>query len=134
MGIKPLFAFGHGLSYTDFKYGEVKLSSAKIREGKDLTVKVPVTNAGSVAGSEVVQVYVHDCEASVEMPAKQLKGFEKVYLQPGETKVVTVTLGPDAFRFFDEQSMDWKTEPGDFEILVGSASDDIRQTAVVKLQ
>ena len=134
MGIKPLFAFGHGLSYTDFKYGEVKLSSAKIREGKDLTVKIPVTNAGSVAGSEVVQVYVHDCEASVEMPAKQLKGFEKVYLQPGETKVVTVTLGPDAFRFFDEQSMDWKTEPGDFEILVGSASDDIRQTAVVKLQ
>ena len=132
MDIKPLFAFGHGLSYTSFEYGQIKLSSAKIRGGK-LTVKVPVTNAGAVAGSEVVQVYVRDCEASVEMPEKQLKGFDKVFLAPGETKVVTVELGPDAFRFFDEKTMDWKTESGDFEILVGSASDDIRQTATATL-
>jgi beta-glucosidase len=67
------------------------------------------------------------------MPAKQLKGFDKVYLEPGQTKTVTIELGPDAFRFFDEESMAWKTEQGDFEILVGSASDDIRQSATVRL-
>ena len=132
MDIKPLFAFGHGLSYTDFEYGDIRLSSKKIRNGK-ITVRVPVTNVGKVAGSEVVQVYVHDCEASVEMPQKQLKGFDKVYLEPGETKVVSIDLGPDAFRFFDEESMSWKTEPGDFEILVGSASDNIEKTVTVAL-
>ena len=132
MDIKPLFAFGHGLSYTDFEYGDVTLSSKKIRGGK-ITVKVPVTNLGQVAGSEVVQVYVHDCEASVEMPEKQLKGFDKVYLEPGQTKTVSIELGPDAFSFFDEESMDWKTEPGDFEILVGSASDNISKTVTVRL-
>ena len=132
MDIKPLFAFGHGLSYTDFEYGDVTLSSKKIRGGK-ITVKVPVTNVGQVAGSEVVQVYVHDCEASVEMPQKQLKGFDKVYLEPGQTKTVSIELGPDAFRFFDEESMDWKTEPGDFEILVGPASDNISKTVSVRL-
>ena len=132
MDIKPLFAFGHGLSYTEFEYGDVTLSSKKIHGGK-ITVKVPVTNVGQVAGSEVVQVYVHDCEASVEMPEKQLKGFDKVYLEPGQTKIVSIELGPDAFRFFDEESMDWKTEPGDFEILVGSASDNISRTVTVRL-
>ena len=132
MDIKPLFAFGHGLSYTEFEYGDIRLSSKKIRGGK-VTVKVPVTNVGKVAGSEVVQVYVHDCEASVEMPQKQLKGFDKVYLEPGETKTVSMELGPDAFRFFDEESMTWKTEPGDFEILVGSASDNIIRTVKVSL-
>ena len=133
MDIKPLFAFGHGLSYTDFEYGDIRLSSKKIRGGK-VTVKVPVTNIGKVAGSEVVQIYVHDCEASVEMPEKQLKGFAKVYLEPGETKVVSVELGPDAFRFFDEETMAWKSEAGDFEILACSASDDVRKTAKVTLQ
>ena len=132
MDIKPLFAFGHGLSYTDFEYGDVALSSKKIRGGK-ITVKVPVTNMGKVAGSEVVQVYVRDCEASVEMPQKQLKGFDKVYLEPGETKTVSIELGPDAFRFFDEESMSWKTEPGDFKILIGSASDNILKTITVAL-
>lgn len=132
MDIKPLFAFGHGLSYTDFEYGDVTLSSKKIRGGK-ITVKVPVTNVGQVAGSEVVQVYVRDCEASVEMPEKQLKGFDKVYLEPGQTKTVSIELGPDAFRFFDEESMDWKTEPGDFEILVGPASDNISKAVTVRL-
>ena len=67
------------------------------------------------------------------MPQKQLKGFDKVYLEPGETKVVSIDLGPDAFRFFDEESMSWKTEPGDFEILVGSASDNIEKTVTVAL-
>lgn len=132
MDIKPLFAFGHGLSYTSFEYGDVTLSSKMIRNGK-ISIGVPVTNVGKVAGSEVVQVYVHDCEASVEMPQKQLKGFDKVYLEPGETKTVSIELGPDAFRFFDEETMTWKTEPGDFEILIGSASDNILKTVTVAL-
>ena len=132
MNIKPLFAFGHGLSYTEFEYGDIKLSSKKIRNGK-LTVKVPVTNVGKVAGSEVVQIYVHDCESSVERPAKELKGFDKVYLEPGETKIVTIELAPDAFRFFDEATMAWKTEAGEFEILACSSSDNIRKSAKVVL-
>ena len=132
MDIKPLFAFGHGLSYTSFEYGDVTLSSKMIRNGK-ISIGVPVTNVGKVAGSEVVQVYVHDCEASVEMPQKQLKGFDKVYLEPGETKTVSIELGPDAFRFFDEETMTWKTEPGDFETLIGAASDNILKTVTVAL-
>ena len=134
MDIEPLFAFGHGLSYTEFAYGEAKLSSKSIKDGKSVTVSVPITNTGSVAGAEVVQIYVHDCEASVERPAKELKGFDKVYLQPGETKTVKIELGPDAFRFFDDKEMKWKAEPGKFEILAGSASNDIRTKAVLTLK
>jgi beta-glucosidase len=134
MDIEPLFAFGHGLSYTEFAYGEAKLSSKSIKDGKSVTVSVPITNTGSVAGAEVVQIYDHDCEASVERPAKELKGFDKVYLQPGETKTVKIELGPDAFRFFDDKEMKWNAEPGKFEILAGSASNDIRTKAVLTLK
>lgn len=134
MAIKPLFAFGHGLSYTTFEYGQATLSSKTIREGKSVTVSVPVTNTGAVAGSEIVQIYVHDCEASVDRPYKELKGFDKVFLQPGETKTVKIELGPDAFRFYDDKAMEWKAEPGEFEILAGSASDDIRTTAAFTLK
>jgi beta-glucosidase len=129
MNIKPLFAFGHGLSYTRFEYGSV---SCRVKKGT-VTVKVPVTNIGDVAGAEVVQVYVRDCEASVEMPNKQLKGFDKVYLEPGQTKTVEICLDQDAFRFFDEQTMSWKTEPGDFEILVCASSDDVRGSSIISL-
>ena len=129
--IKPLFAFGHGLSYTTFEYGQATLSSDSIKNGKGVTVTVPVTNTGSVAGAEVVQIYVHDCEASVERPYKELKGFDKVYIEPGQTVSVSIELGPDAFRFYDDKAMEWKTEPGEFEILAGSASDDIRTKATL---
>ena len=127
MNIKPLFAFGHGLSYTQFEYGSV---SCKVKKG-NVIVKVPVTNVGKVAGAEVVQVYVRDCEASVEMPNKQLKGFDKVYLEPGQTKTVEICLEQDAFRFFDEQTMAWKIESGDFEILVCSSSDNVRGSSII---
>ena len=122
MDIKPLFAFGHGLSYTDFEYGDIRLSSKKIRGGK-VTVKVPVTNIGKVAGSEVVQIYVHDCEASVEMPEKQLKGFAKVYLEPGETKTVTFLVTEDMLSFYGLE-MKPVVEDGDFTVMVGSSSDE----------
>lgn len=130
-GIKPLFAFGHGLSYTDFGYGDISLSSKKMK--KSLTVRIPVTNTGSVAGAEVVQLYVMDTESSVPRPVKELKGFEKVYLQPGEKKTVEFTLTPRDLSFFDEASHSWVAEKGEFVICIGSASDDIRSKAVISL-
>ena len=125
-GIKPLFAFGHGLSYTRFEYGEPSLSRARIKADGRVTVRVPVTNAGPVAGAEVVQVYVHRSEGVVERPDQELKGFCKLYLQPGETRTAEIGLGPEAFAWFDAASHAWKTEAGAYEIRIGSASDDIR--------
>ena len=132
--IEPLFAFGHGLSYTTFGYGEVKSSAKTVRQGGKFKVSVPVTNTGSVAGAEVVQLYVRDPECSVERPNKELKDFAKVTLAPGETKTVEFNIDTDSFSFFDEISHSWKAESGDFEILVGAASDDIRGSVKITLK
>lgn len=125
-GIKPLFAFGHGLSYTTFEYGEAALGKVSHRNGGKIEISVPVVNSGSVAGAEVVQLYVSDPVCSVDRPVKELKAFSKVFLEPGETKTVKFFLTEDALKFFDEASHSWKAEEGEFEALVGSASDDIR--------
>lgn len=125
-GIKPLFAFGHGLSYTTFEYGEAALGKVSHRDGGKIEISVPVANSGSVAGAEVVQLYVSDSVCSVDRPVKELKAFSKVFLEPGETKTVKFFLTEDALKFFDEASHSWKAEEGEFEALVGSASDDIR--------
>ena len=122
---KPLFAFGHGESYTSFKIGKAKASAASITTADSLSFTVSVTNTGKVAGSETVQLYIHDCESSLPRPYKELKGFRKVYLQPGETKEVTITIGKDALSFYDDKAASWTTEPGQFEALVGNASDNI---------
>lgn len=122
---KPLFAFGHGESYTNFKIGKAKASAASITTADSLSFTVSVTNTGKVAGSETVQLYIHDCESSLPRPYKELKGFKKVYLQPGETKEVTITIGNDALSFYDDKAASWTTEPGQFEALVGNASDNI---------
>ena len=122
---KPLFAFGHGESYTSFKIGKAKASAANITTADSLSFTVSVTNTGKVAGSETVQLYIHDCESSLPRPYKELKGFRKVYLQPGETKEVTITIGKDALSFYDDKAASWTTEPGQFEALVGNASDNI---------
>lgn len=119
-GIKPLFAFGHGLSYTTFEYGQARIRGRK--------VSVPVTNTGDRAGAEVVQLYISDLECSLPRPEQELKGFEKVYLEPGETKLVEFVLDNTAFQFFDDQAHGWKTEPGEFLINIGAASDDIKTT------
>lgn len=126
--VKPDFAFGHGLSYTSFKFGKPTLDSREIAAGQGVTVTVPVTNTGSRDGAEVVQIYVSDRESSVQRPIKELKGFSKVFLAPGETRDVTVTLAPEAFSYYDADAHGWKVEPGRFDILVGAASDDIRGT------
>ena len=130
--IKPLFAFGYGLSYTTFEYGQAKASSKNMRN--TLKITVPVTNTGSVAGAEVVQLYIADKEASVDRPVKELKGFEKVWLEPGETKTVEFTIDRSALSFYDETSKSWVAENGAFEALVGAASDDIRSKVEFNLK
>jgi len=124
--IKPLFAFGHGLSYTDFEYGEAALDKSGMKENGTITLSLTVKNTGDRDGKEVVQLYIADKEASVDRPEKELKGFEKVFLKAGETKKVSFAIDVDMLKFFDEETHAWKAEPGAFEALVGSASDDIR--------
>lgn len=122
---RPLFAFGHGLSYTSFKLANLRLSRPSMSLSDSLKVTVSVTNTGKRAGAEVVQLYIHDDKASVDRPFKELKGFGKVFLQPGETKDVDITIGKNALSFYDETSASWKAEPGTFTALVGDASDHI---------
>ena len=124
--IKPLFAFGHGLSYTDFTYGEAKCIKPSVKAGSNVKVSIDVTNSGKVAGKEVVQLYIGDEESSLERPVKELKGFRKISLEPGETKTVTFEIEPDMLKFFDDSKHEWVLEPGRFTAYVGSASDDIR--------
>ena len=127
--VAPQFAFGHGLSYTTFKYDNLSVTPGS----KSATVKLRVTNTGKTAGAEVVQVYVHDEQASVKRPEKELKGFQKVFLKPGESKTVTVTLNAEAFQFYSEAEKKWVLEPGKFDVLVGSSSRDIRLTGNLTL-
>lgn len=125
--IRPLFAFGHGLSYTTFKYGRLTLSRPAMGLSDSLTVTVPVTNTGQREGAEVVQLYVQDLKSSLPRPVKELKGFRKIRLAPGETREVSFTIKKESLSFYDPQRHAWVAEPGTFRILVGSASDDIRQ-------
>ena len=127
--IKPLFAFGHGLSYTTFSYGDAKIDKSSLSGNGSVTVTVRVTNAGEREGAEVVQLYIADKESSLPRPKKELKGFEKVNLAPGASADVKFTITADALKFYDPETAGWKAEKGDFEALIGSASDDIR-TAV----
>ncbi|MBP5397621.1 MAG: glycoside hydrolase family 3 C-terminal domain-containing protein [Bacteroidales bacterium] len=129
--VEPQWPFGYGLSYTSFDYGKASASSKKM--GKSLSFKIPVTNCGTVAGAEVVQLYVRDMEASVDRPFKELKAFEKVYLEPGQTKTVTLTIDRDALCFFDAAKHEWVAEPGDFQALIGSSSRDIRAVVDFRL-
>ena len=132
--ISPLFAFGHGLSYTSFSIGKPVASAKEITRGGKLSVTVPVTNTGKRAGAEVVQLYVSDKKASVDRPVKELKAFQKVFLQPGETREVTLTIGVEALSFYDETVHNWKAEAGDFEALIGTASDNLSQRVSFRLK
>jgi beta-glucosidase len=128
-GIEALFPFGHGLSYTRFEYSNLRVTPPEVGVGEgdfSVTVNVDVRNTGKRKGAEVVQVYVKDVECSVERPVKELKGFEKVYLEPGEKKTISIKLNRDAFAFYDPDRRQWVVEPGEFEILVGRSCKDIR--------
>jgi beta-glucosidase len=125
-GTKPQFAFGYGLSYTTFEYSNLSLTPRSGNLNEPVTVSFDVKNTGHRAGSEVAELYVGDSHASVPRPVKELKGFAKVDLKPGETRRMTLLLDRRAFSFYDVKKSDWNAEPGEFSILVGGSSDDIR--------
>lgn len=128
-GLTPTFPFGHGLSYTSFAYGDISAPEVFARDDEKFVVSIPVSNSGDRRGKETVQLYVRDVKSSVDRPVKELKGFRKVELAPGETGEVTFELDRDALSYFDAGSHQWVMEPGDFEILIGSSSGDIRSRA-----
>ena len=121
----PLYPFGYGLSYTTFSYGEPKLSSDHLSENGEIKVSIDVTNTGSYDADEVVQMYIRDLVGSVSRPVKELKGFQRISLKRGETKTVTFTITPDDLKFYN-QNLDYKFEPGDFDVMIGSSSNDIK--------
>lgn len=132
--IPVLFPFGYGLSYTTFAYSNPVVSASTFKDVDGLTVRVNVTNTGSVAGKEVVQVYVHDHKSNLVRPPKELKGFAKIELQPGETKTVAIHLDCRAFAYYHPAYKQWIAESGEFDILIGASSADIRCTKTVTLQ
>ncbi|MFP4394918.1 MAG: glycoside hydrolase family 3 C-terminal domain-containing protein [Anaerolineales bacterium] len=123
--IEPLFPFGFGLSYTTFEYGDIQAPD-EVAGDASIEVSIAVENTGERAGHEVVQLYARDVEARVARPIKELKGFRKIYLAPGEAQTVTFTLDARALSFYDPYEEAWVAEPGDFELLIGSSSRDIR--------
>lgn len=124
--IVPLFAFGHGLSYTTFAYDKVRVDRDELTDKGAIRLSVDVTNTGKRAGQEVVQLYIGDEASSLPRPVKELKGFEKIALEPGQTRTVTFTITPEALQYYDDTKGAWVAEPGAFMAFVGSASDDIR--------
>lgn len=131
--VEPLFPFGHGLSYTSFEYTGISLDKQVINEEDELQVSVTLKNTGRAAGKEVVQLYVSDADSAVLRPRKELKGFEKVELMPGEEKTVRFSLGKRAFSYYSTEKKDWVAEDGEFKILAGSSSRDIRLDAALLL-
>ena len=125
------FAFGHGLSYTGFSIGNIRLSSGEMRDDTTVTVTVDVTNTGERAGKEVVQLYVSDLNGTPDRPVKELKGFAKVSLQPGETKQVSLTVDARALSFYHEKLHDWYAPSGKYALLVGNSSDHITARAEI---
>ena len=131
--LKPTFAFGHGLSYTTFKISNLRVENTVTEDG-NMTFSVDVTNTGSRSGAEVVQLYITDMKCSVDRPAKELKAFQKVFLNIGETKTIKLKTDKRALSFWDEETNNWKAEPGDFMALVGDAADNISCKVKFKLQ
>ena len=132
--LTPTFPFGHGLSYTTYEYGEISMpKTLNLTNGK-IEVKIPVTNTGDRDGKEIVQVYISQKNPKIDRPLKELKAFKKVGLKKGETKDVSFTLDPKSFSYFDSEKHEWITEPGNYEILIGSSSADIRQKTSLKIE
>lgn len=132
-GIEPLFPFGYGLSYTTFEYTGISVDKKEINDTETVNVTVTVKNTGKLAGKEIVELYVRDVESSVIRPDKELKGFEKIELQPGEEKSVVFTLDKRAFAYYNTDINDWYVETGDFEILVGRSSKEILLREKIKV-
>jgi beta-glucosidase len=124
--VEPLFPFGFGLSYTTFEYSGLKVGKPSVKKGGTLEVAMQVKNSGTRAADEVVQLYLRDVKSSLDRPEKELKGFKRVALQPGQTATVSFTIDEAALSFFDPAKKSWVAEPGDFEVLIGASSRDIR--------
>lgn len=122
----PLYPFGYGLSYTTFSYSNVKLSAGNMRANQTLTAAVTVTNTGAKEGKEVVQLYIQDMVGSITRPVKELKGFQKISLKPGESKEVKFTIGVNDLKFYNSD-LKWVAEPGDFKIFIGGNSRDVKE-------
>jgi beta-glucosidase len=135
--VDPAFPFGHGLSYTTFEYDNMgatpRLTSNGSKPILGVVVDVSVQNTGTRAGAEVVQFYVKESKPKIDRPAHELKGFQRVELQPGETKWVHFRLDRSAFSYWDPATKSWTTDPGEYEIQAGSSSRDIRQKKVVNI-
>ena len=131
--IEPLFPFGHGLSYTDFAYSNLKLSSTDITDKDQLQVSLTVSNTGKVKGKEVIQLYVADKQSTVQRPVKELKAFDKIELEPGQSKEVSFTLNKRDFSYYSKLYDRWLAESGEFDILIGSSSRDIRLNSTLNL-
>jgi beta-glucosidase len=125
LSIYPGYEFGYGLSYTTFEYSDLVLSKRKIKANEKIEVSVKVANTGKYAGEEVVQLYIRDRVGSVVRPVKELKDFQKIKLQPGETKTVRFTIDKERLSFFSDK-LQWIAEPGEFDLMIGSSSEDIR--------
>lgn len=130
--MEVLFPFGHGLSYIEFSYKNLKLDRTRMEGDEVLRVSLDIKNTGSMDGAEIVQVYVGKQDTVISRPVKELKGFEKVYLKAGEEKQVEIVLDYSSFRYFEEETNQWETEPGTYEILVGASSRDIRLKGTVE--
>lgn len=131
--IKPLFPFGHGLSYTTFKYGKPSISSDRMSADGKITISIPVSNTGSRTGAEVVQLYITDVKSSLPRPVKELKDFKKVSLKPNQSTEIQFEITPDKLMYFDDGRHEWVAEAGDFIALIGSSSSDIKDSVKFKL-
>jgi beta-glucosidase len=120
----PVYAFGHGLSYTTFNYSDLNISNHKMKMNQEIIVTLKVTNSGKFAGEEIVQLYLRDKVASVVRPIMELKDFQKIKLNIGETKTVTFIIDNQKLSFYNEK-LDYISEPGDFDLLIGSSSKDL---------
>ena len=132
--IRPMFSFGHGLSYTTFEYGKAEIDKKVVQQGESLRVRIPVTNTGNRSGAEIVQLYVSDLKSSLPRPKKELKGFKKVDLQPGESQLVEFEIDESKLSYFDDKKHAWVAESGKFEILIGASSSDIRSKVAFGLE
>lgn len=128
--IKPLFPFGHGLSYTHFSYSKLRMSAKEMKKGESLTCTITLTNNGDRDGSEVVQLYLSDKKSALPRPPKELKGFQKVELKAGESREVSFVINEDLLQYYNDQEQAWAAEPGRFEVLVGASSQEIKAKAV----
>lgn len=132
--VEPLFPFGFGLSYTQFEYSDLQVSHKKIQDTGSVSVTAKIKNTGNMAGKEIVQLYVHDVESTVPRPSKELKGYTKVSLQPGEETIVQFELDKRAFAYYDAKHQNWLVETGEFEILIGRSSRNIELTETVEVE